>query len=134
MLGFYNEYLKRICYPQELGYWGTLCLIYEFPNKVKMYLFTTAGGRGQYLAFLYRLYNEDGEEIILRDKDVVYWKEHILIPGSQASVESCNKQLDYLFNRILKIGTDEEPMEVFKPQFNDDDNYKLENIDKLFNR
>lgn len=98
MLNLKNQYLKRICSPEEFGYYGSLMLIYEFPNGIKMYLIDTCQVYVPY-CFVYQLYDANGRKISLRDKKVFY---------HYASFICTEEDSEEFFNRILKLGIDEE--------------------------
>ncbi|MBQ9279861.1 MAG: hypothetical protein IJ215_02275 [Clostridia bacterium] len=116
MLGFYNQYLTKICSPEELGYYGSLALVYEFPNGIKMYLLDTCRKYVPY-TFVYELFNAEGKKLVLRDKEVFYHYAPFV----------CN---DDFFNRILKLGIEEEI--EFATEKTPADEYLLKNTNKLF--
>ena len=94
MLNLVNPYLKRVCSPEEYGYFGSLMLVYEFPNGIKMYLIDTCRKYVPY-CFEYQLFDAEGKKISLRDKEVFY---------HHASFSFT----DEFFDRILKLGIDED--------------------------
>ena len=120
MMNLLNPYLKRICPPSEFGYYGSLMLIYEFPNGITMYLIDTCRKHVPYY-FVYQLYDAEGRKLILRAKEVIFQTEPFYC------TEGC---AEMFFERILKLGIDEE-IEPFDSE-TEADEYLIQNASKLF--
>lgn len=116
MLGLMNPYLTRICFPQELGYRGSVAFIYQFPNGITMHLIDTYGDHINY-TFIYNLYNAQNQRINLRDKNVFY---------HAASFPCSEEGMDEFFHRVMNLGIKEEIELKQEGAFNYDDRYRLD--------
>jgi len=119
MLGIMNPYLKKIGFPKEIGYFGSLYFYYEFPNGINMILLDTYGPLSLY-TFQYGLFTKDNRPIIVRDDQEIYLQASLNIEDPE--------KFDAFLRRIMRLGIDEK-IDFYTNGTLED--YKLENQQKM---